>query len=511
MRGEGARAIIPDMTGDPHRAECPAPGHGPPIRASRLPHAMAAMYALAIAYASLQPFGEWMAPLPGTPFWAFTPWSMRATRFDIVANVLAYLPLGFFVALLPPRATPALRAAIAALAGAALSAAMETLQWFLPARSASVTDLVANAAGALAGGLAGAFYAQSRLRGAMRHVRGRAVLPGTTGDVGLALLAVWLVAQTNPAIAPFALTFDPAPIPLSDPDAAAVDMAAVLIEAAESAFQLVGVGLFAALLARDRRYAGGAVLLAVGAALLIKGIAAFLLLKPAVFESWLSYGVLLGIAAGALLLLPGDPAAATRAGHDLRDRPAVVAACAPVRPRRAAGRGTAHAVQLALRASAELQWPDTQHPRRVATRRSALAVRAGRAAGLGPRRRGRARRAGRTRSAIIRPPPRRVVMSYYQRHVFFCCNQREAPEKCCNEFGATELSAYAKARVKALGQAGEGKVRVNKAGCLDRCEEGPVIVVYPEAVWYTYVDRADIDEIIDRHVLRGEIVERLRI
>ena len=65
--------------------------------------------------------------------------------------------------------------------------------------------------------------------------------------------------------------------------------------------------------------------------------------------------------------------------------------------------------------------------------------------------------------------------------------------------------------MKALGLAGEGKVRVNKAGCLDRCEEGPVIVVYPEAVWYTYVDRADIDEIIDRHVLRGEIVERLRI
>ena len=318
MRGAGAHAIIPTMIGNPHRAVRPAQGREPPIRASRLPHAMAAMYALAIAYASLQPFGEWMAPLPGTPFWAFTPWSMRATRFDIVANVLAYLPLGFFVALLPPRATPALRAAIAALAGAVLSAAMETLQWFLPARSASTTDLVANAAGALAGGLAGAFYAQSRLRGAMRRVRGRAVLPGTTGDVGLALLAVWLVAQTNPAIAPFALTFDPAPIPLSDPDAAAVDTAAVLIEAAESAFQLVGVGLFAALLARDRRYAGGAVLLAVGAALLIKGIAAFLLLKPAVFESWLSYGVLLGIAAGALLLLPAI----------LLPRPAQVTICA---------------------------------------------------------------------------------------------------------------------------------------------------------------------------------------
>jgi VanZ family protein len=318
VRGDGARAIIAPMTGIPTAATRREPEGERLARVSHLPHAMAAMYALAIAYASLQPFGEWMAPLPGTPFWAFTPWSMRATRFDIVANVLAYLPLGFFVALLPPRATPALRAAIAALAGAVLSAAMETLQWFLPARSASTTDLVANAAGALAGGLAGAFYAQSRLRGAMRRVRGRAVLPGTTGDVGLALLAVWLVAQTNPAIAPFALTFDPAPIPLSDPDAAAVDTAAVLIEAAESAFQLVGVGLFAALLARDRRYAGGAVLLAVGAALLIKGIAAFLLLKPAVFESWLSYGVLLGIAAGALLLLPAI----------LLPRPAQVTICA---------------------------------------------------------------------------------------------------------------------------------------------------------------------------------------
>jgi VanZ family protein len=318
MRGEGTHAIIPGMTGDPHRAERPAPGRGLPLRASRLPHAMAAMYALAIAYASLQPFGEWLAPLPGTPFWAFAPWSMRATRFDIVANVLAYLPLGCFVALLPPRATPAFRAVVATLSGIALSAAMETLQWFLPARSASVTDLVANAAGALAGGLAGAFYAQSPLRGVLQRVRGRAVLPGATGDVGLALFAVWLVAQTNPAIAPFALTFDPAPIPLSDPDGAAVDTAAVLIEAAESAFQLVGVGLFAALLARDRRHAGGAVLLAVGAALLIKGIAAFLLLKPAVFESWLSYGVLLGIAAGALLLLPAI----------LLPRPAQVTICA---------------------------------------------------------------------------------------------------------------------------------------------------------------------------------------
>ena len=102
-------------------------------------------------------------------------------------------------------------------------------------------------------------------------------------------------------------------------------------------------------------------------------------------------------------------------------------------------------------------------------------------------------------------------MSYYRRHVFFCCNKRDAPEACCANHGSPELQAYAKERIKALGENGAGKVRINKAGCLDRCDEGPVLVVYPDAVWYTYVDRADIDEIIDRHVIGGEIVERLRI
>ena len=102
-------------------------------------------------------------------------------------------------------------------------------------------------------------------------------------------------------------------------------------------------------------------------------------------------------------------------------------------------------------------------------------------------------------------------MSYYQRHVFFCCNQRDGERESCNPKGASELRDYAKGRVKALGLAGEGKVRINQSGCLDRCEQGPVIVVYPEAVWYTYVDRADIDEIIDEHVVHGRVVERLKI
>ena len=58
---------------------------------------------------------------------------------------------------------------------------------------------------------------------------------------------------------------------------------------------------------------------------------------------------------------------------------------------------------------------------------------------------------------------------------------------------------------------GEGRIRINKSGCLDRCEQGPCVVIYPEGVWYTYVDQHDIDEIIDSHLVRGEVVERLRI
>ncbi|UCE30912.1 MAG: (2Fe-2S) ferredoxin domain-containing protein [Burkholderiales bacterium] len=102
-------------------------------------------------------------------------------------------------------------------------------------------------------------------------------------------------------------------------------------------------------------------------------------------------------------------------------------------------------------------------------------------------------------------------MSYYSHHVFFCLNRRDDGRACCAEHDAERLQAYAKERVKALELAGAGRVRVNKAGCLDRCELGPALVIYPEAVWYTYVDEHDIDEIIESHLQRGKIVERLRL
>ena len=102
-------------------------------------------------------------------------------------------------------------------------------------------------------------------------------------------------------------------------------------------------------------------------------------------------------------------------------------------------------------------------------------------------------------------------MSYYERHVFFCTNLREDGSACCQRFDALGMRDYMKQRSKELGLAGRGGVRINTAGCLDRCEEGPVIVVYPEGVWYTYVDREDLDEIIREHLQNGRVVERLRI
>lgn len=97
---------------------------------------------------------------------------------------------------------------------------------------------------------------------------------------------------------------------------------------------------------------------------------------------------------------------------------------------------------------------------------------------------------------------------FYRAHVFCCTNERPAghPKGCCKEKGAEKLRNYMKARVKELGIDG---VRVNVAGCLDRCQHGPVMVIYPEGVWYTYKNEADVEEIIEKQLKKGERVDRL--
>jgi (2Fe-2S) ferredoxin len=105
------------------------------------------------------------------------------------------------------------------------------------------------------------------------------------------------------------------------------------------------------------------------------------------------------------------------------------------------------------------------------------------------------------------------MSDYYQHHIFFCTNDRgaDAERPSCNGCGSAMLREYAKGRVKELGLAGQGGVRVNTSGCLDRCEEGPVCVVYPEGIWYTYIDEEDVDEIINCHLIKGDPVTRLML
>ena len=102
-------------------------------------------------------------------------------------------------------------------------------------------------------------------------------------------------------------------------------------------------------------------------------------------------------------------------------------------------------------------------------------------------------------------------MSYYRHHLFMCLNRRDDGSQCCALCGAEQQRHWLKDRAKELGITGEGGVRINSAGCLGRCGEGPVIVIYPEGVWYSYVDAEDLEEILQEHLIKGRIVERLRL
>ena len=99
---------------------------------------------------------------------------------------------------------------------------------------------------------------------------------------------------------------------------------------------------------------------------------------------------------------------------------------------------------------------------------------------------------------------------YYEAHVFCCTNRRPAghPRGCCAEKDGEALRDHMKSRAKELGLK---NVRINAAGCLDRCELGPTLVIYPEGVWYSCATPEDIDEVLQTHMLKGQRVERLML
>jgi (2Fe-2S) ferredoxin len=102
-------------------------------------------------------------------------------------------------------------------------------------------------------------------------------------------------------------------------------------------------------------------------------------------------------------------------------------------------------------------------------------------------------------------------MPPFEKHIFICCNQREPghPRGSCDPQATDALQ---KAFKKAIAERGlNARIRANKAGCLDQCEHGPTVVIYPDTVWYGRVTADDIGEIVDRHLIGGEPVERLRL
>jgi len=102
------------------------------------------------------------------------------------------------------------------------------------------------------------------------------------------------------------------------------------------------------------------------------------------------------------------------------------------------------------------------------------------------------------------------MVPYYKKHLFLCTNQREDGTPCCGDYNTRKIRKDIKAKIKQAGLHKEGEIRINSAGCLGRCDEGPMMVIYPEGVWYHFVDQEDINEIIESHLLNNKIVERLK-
>lgn len=264
---------------------------------SALPHFLTALYALLIVHASLQPFTGWLPPVAGTPFFLWAPWP-RFNLADVIINVVAYVPLGLAATWMGGRNSTVARAALRAIIGGALlSLAMEGLQMYLPVRRSSAIDWIANVTGAAIGALlAASLMSRPHWRRRLRLKREEFFLGGRLGDFGLTLLVLWWVMHVNPAIVLFAATFQPNM-------AIATDQATVLLEAAQTGLNFLGVLLFVALLLRKREYFGLVAVTFIILTLALKASAAALLLKPALWDHWLRPGAGIGIACGALALL----------------------------------------------------------------------------------------------------------------------------------------------------------------------------------------------------------------
>jgi len=277
---------------------------------SPLARFLLAAYVLLIVYASLYPLAGWRDH--GASAFAFlgAPWPQYVTAFDVVANVLGYVPYGALCALaLHPRLHGGSAVLGAALTGAVLSLSLEAGQSFLPARIASNLDVIANTAGALGGGIAGALAAPWLLgRGPLKRLRAEAFEPGAAADLGLTLVGLWLFAQLNPATLLFG-TGDLRDLLAAPAGSAYAAGLFVSVEALTSAANLVAVALLASVVMRRGAPARTLLAVVLVAALAVKALAFAILMRTEQALAWLTPGAQQGLAIGfgAVLLAVSLP------------------------------------------------------------------------------------------------------------------------------------------------------------------------------------------------------------
>lgn len=268
----------------------------------KLPLYLAGAYTLLALYGSLYPFTGWRDS--GIDLFAFLAagWPRYFTAFDLAANALAYLPLGFLWAtVLVPRLPAPTVFILAALTGGALSLGVETVQNFLPSRVPSNLDLACNTVGALLGAAAGLCWGRHLLDGGRLHAwRQRRFLAGIAGDRGLLLMALWLLTQLNPETFLFGngnlrMLFDlPAAFEFEAGRFTELEMATV-------AAHTLALALIGSRLALNHPVLLPLALL--GAAMAVKSFAIMLLMQGTQGLAWLTPGTLSGLMLGVVLWL----------------------------------------------------------------------------------------------------------------------------------------------------------------------------------------------------------------
>lgn len=284
-------------------------------RSSPLARYLVAAYVLLVAYASLHPLVGWrdlgLSPLA----FIAAPWPKYYTAFDVVANFVAYLPLGALAVLaLRPAPAGATAVAMATAAGLALSTGLEALQAYLPDRIPSNLDVLSNTAGAFVGALAGNAIAPRLLDGGgLAALRDRLIVPGHRADLGLVLVGLWLFTQLNPETLLFG-TGDLRGLLGLVPSVLYPAQTFIRIEAAVAMTNLVAAALLAGLILAPEGARRAAVVALVVAALAVRTAAFAILFEPAEALEWATPGALTGLAIGSVfallaLGLPRVPAA----------------------------------------------------------------------------------------------------------------------------------------------------------------------------------------------------------